>query len=101
MNTRLQVEHGVTEMLYGIDIVRWMIELGAGCLPALSSLPIPSPQGHAIQVRLYAEDPARQFQPCAGILSHVSFPETVPEATLRIDGWIDNGSEVSPFMIRC
>lgn len=97
VNTRLQVEHGVTEMLYGIDIVRWMIELGAGCLPALSSLPIPSPQGHAIQVRLYAEDPARQFQPCAGILSHVSFPETVPEATLRIDGWIDNGSEVSPF----
>ena len=97
VNTRLQVEHGVTEMIYGVDIVRWMIQLGAGCLPPLSTLTPQPPAGHSIQVRLYAEDPARQFQPCAGLLSHVSFPASVADAELRIDSWIDNGTEVSPF----
>ncbi|WP_241608065.1 urea carboxylase [Rosenbergiella australiborealis] len=97
VNTRLQVEHGVTEMVYGIDIVRWMIELGAGVLPTLSSLTVGDPNGHAIQVRLYAEDPARNFHPCAGLLSHVQFPTSAPSAQLRIDSWIDSGSEVSPF----
>lgn len=97
VNTRLQVEHGVTEMVYGIDIVRWMVELGAGCLPPLTTLGNLSPRGHAIQVRLYAEDPAKQFQPCAGLLSHVSFPESATQAQLRIDTWVDSGCEVSPF----
>ncbi|WP_369789355.1 urea carboxylase [Rouxiella sp. WC2420] len=97
VNTRLQVEHGVTEMVYGVDIVSWMVQLGAGCLPPLSSLAVSAPQGHAIQVRLYAEDPAKQFQPCAGLLSHVSFPSAPADAELRIDSWIDSGSEVSPF----
>ncbi|WP_042873599.1 urea carboxylase [Dickeya poaceiphila] len=96
VNTRLQVEHGVTEMVYGVDIVEWMVALGAGCLPPLHTL-IATPRGHAIQVRLYAEDPAKQFQPCAGLLSHVRFPDTLPGLTLRIDHWLDSGSEVSPF----
>lgn len=91
VNTRLQVEHGVTEMVYGVDIVRWMVELGAGCLPALS---VPPAQGHAVQVRLYAEDAAKQFQPCAGLLSQVAFPQQAPGARLRIDTWVDSGSEV-------
>ncbi|KAA8997360.1 urea carboxylase [Affinibrenneria salicis] len=96
VNTRLQVEHGVTEMAYGVDIVRWMVELGAGCLPALTSLNC-APRGHAIQVRLYAEDAAKQFQPCAGLLSQVVFPQQAPYAALRIDSWVDGGCEVSPF----
>ncbi len=97
VNTRLQVEHGVTEMVYGVDIVKWMVQLGSGNLPPLLSLTGLVPNGHAIQVRLYAEDPAKQFQPCAGLLSHVSFPGAPEGCQLRIDRWIDNGSEVSPL----
>ncbi len=96
VNTRLQVEHGVTEMVYGVDIVRWMVELAAGTLPALSSFSL-KPQGHAIQVRVYAEDPAKQFQPSAGVLSHVHFPQQVSAGALRIDRWIDSGNDISPF----
>ncbi len=97
VNTRLQVEHGVTEMVYGVDIVSWMVQLGAGCLPPLAELGQCKPQGHAIQVRLYAEDPAKQFQPSAGLLSLVSFPVSVENAALRIDSWIDSGCDISPF----
>jgi urea carboxylase len=98
VNTRLQVEHGVTEMIYGVDIVRWMIELGAGelnDLPARSAML--QPQGHAIQVRVYAEDANKQFQPSAGLLAHVDFPPAGAMAdgsTLRIDRWIESGIEV-------
>lgn len=94
VNTRLQVEHGVTEEVYGVDIVRWMVQLCAGTMPDLDSLHL-QPQGHAIQARLYAEDPARDFQPCAGLLSLVEFPDTAPG--LRIDHWVESGMEVSPF----
>lgn len=96
VNTRLQVEHGVTEMIYGVDIVRWMLLLGAGELPPIASLQT-TPSGHAIQVRLYAEDPAKQFQPSAGLLSQVQFPDGVSQGELRIDSWLESGIEVSPF----
>lgn len=97
VNTRLQVEHGVTEQVYGVDLVRWMIELGAGNLPDLATLAAPlQARGHAIQVRLYAEDPARQFQPCAGLLSEVIFPATDRQRR-RIDHWIERGIEVPAF----
>ncbi|HEY0208096.1 urea carboxylase [Acerihabitans sp.] len=96
MNTRLQVEHGVTEMVYGVDLVRWMVELGAECLPPLASLAVGAPDGHAIQVRLYAEDPAKEFRPCAGLLSRVDFPAAADGAELRIDRWVESGSDVSP-----
>ena len=96
VNTRLQVEHGVTEMVYGVDIVRWMVELGAQTLPPLETLRT-TPQGHAIQVRLYAEDPAKNFQPVAGTLSEVTFPHAVDGAQLRIDHWLSSGCEISPF----
>ncbi|HSB95027.1 MAG TPA: urea carboxylase, partial [Spongiibacteraceae bacterium] len=97
VNTRLQVEHGVTEQIYGIDIVRWMIEVGAGALRPLSALAEKlQPRGHAIQVRVYAEDPGKQFQPSAGLLTHVEFPDADGKQ-LRIDSWIDAGLEISPF----
>lgn len=92
VNTRLQVEHGITEAIYQVDLVRWMIEVGAQAdtLPKVA----PEPHGHAIQVRLYAEDPFKKFQPSAGLLTEVVFPQ-LPD--LRIDHWIKPGIEISPF----
>ena len=92
VNTRLQVEHGVTELVYGVDIVRWMLEFGAGEFEYPTHAL--TPKGHAIQARVYAEDPHKQFQPCAGLLSHVRFPNT---AGLRIDHWIEAGMTVTPL----
>ncbi|MEE4278401.1 MAG: urea carboxylase [Halieaceae bacterium] len=96
VNTRLQVEHGVTEMVYAVDIVEWMVRLADGSLESLDELARGlRSRGHAIQARVYAEDASRNFQPSAGLLSHVSFP---PEhESLRIDHWIESGIEVSPF----
>ena len=90
VNTRLQVEHGVTEMIFGVDLVEWMIRCAAGegfSLPETESL---QPHGNAIEVRLYAEDGNKDFQPSPGLLTHVSFPETG-----RIDHWIAAGTEVT------
>lgn len=96
VNTRLQVEHGVTEEVYGVDLVEWMLRQAAGELGDLNSLRAPLiATGHAIQVRVYAEDPARDFQPCAGLLSKVEFPAT--NENLRIDSWIESGIEVPAF----
>ena len=91
VNTRLQVEHGVTEEVLGIDLVEWMIRQAAGDLPPLSQDAI-KPRGAAIQARLYAEDPGRDFRPSAGKLTHVAWPKDT-----RIETWVQSGSEVSPF----
>ena len=97
VNTRLQVEHGVTEQVWGVDLVRWMIELAAGSLPPLAQLIADlKPGGHAIQARLYAEDPGRNFQPCPGLLTEVAFPEADGRA-LRIDTWVEAGCEIPPY----
>ncbi len=97
VNTRLQVEHGVTEQVWGVDLVRWMIELAAGDLPPLIELAHGlQPSGHAIQARLYAEDPARDFQPSPGLLTAVAFPEADGKR-LRIDTWVEAGSEIPPY----
>jgi len=93
VNTRLQVEHGVTEMVYGLDIVQWMIQMAAGQSPLPTA--IVQPNGHAIQARIYAEDPARQFQPSAGLLSAVTLPDEGDGR--RVDHWIEAGIEVSTF----
>ena len=94
VNTRLQVEHGVTEMVYGTDIVAWMLQLGNDELPPLSELEAQlSPSGHAVQVRVYAEDPWLDFQPAPGLLTEVSFPETRPGR--RIDTWVTPGTQIS------
>jgi urea carboxylase len=93
VNTRLQVEHGVTEEVYGVDLVEWMLRQAAGDLGDIKLLRDQLlPKGHAIQVRVYAEDPALNFQPCAGLLSKVEFP--APHENLRIDHWIESGIEV-------
>ncbi|MCP8689072.1 urea carboxylase [Marinobacterium sedimentorum] len=95
VNTRLQVEHGVTEEVYGVDLVEWMLRQAAGEALALDQRrPTLAPRGHAIQVRVYAEDPSQRFQPCAGLLSEVRFPQ---QHGLRIDHWIETGIEVPPF----
>ncbi|MFK7853581.1 MAG: urea carboxylase [Granulosicoccus sp.] len=92
VNTRLQVEHGVTEMVFDIDLVNWMVRQAASDLPPLHELAADlSPKGHAVQVRIYAEDPYRQFQPCAGPLTRVSFPTG---DGLRIDHWIESGISI-------
>ena len=105
VNTRLQVEHGVTEEVYGVDLVEWMVRLADGTLPQLATIAdVLSPSGHAVQARIYAEDPFKEFRPCAGLLSQVTFPtagETseAPSAgsKLRVDHWIESGLEVSPY----
>ncbi|TEA60262.1 urea carboxylase [Pseudomonas sp. CH235] len=97
VNTRLQVEHGVTEQVWGVDLVRWMIELAAGDLPPLSTLfEGLKPDGHAIQARLYAEDPGRDFQPSPGLLTAVEFP-AANGIQLRIDTWVEAGCEIPPY----
>ena len=97
VNTRLQVEHGVTEQVWGVDLVRWMIELAAGDLPPLNELAKTlKPSGHAIQARVYAEDPGRDFQPSPGLLTAVQFPEADGKA-LRIDTWVEAGCEIPPY----
>ena len=93
VNTRLQVEHGVTEQVYGIDIVEWMLRLGAAQLPPLNALADHLvPQGHAVQARLYAEDPAHDFRPSAGLLTEVAFPQA---EGLRIDHALEAGLDIS------
>jgi urea carboxylase len=91
VNTRLQVEHPVTEAVFGIDLVEWMVRQAAGedVLANLGSL---TPHGAAIEVRVYAENPSAGFRPSAGRLTRVEFPHDV-----RVDGWIETGVEVTPF----
>ena len=91
VNTRLQVEHGVTEEVTGIDLVEWMVRQAAGEMPPLDSFAI-RPRGCSIQVRLYAEDPAKDFQPSAGRLSLVAWP-----AGARVETWVESGTEVTPY----
>ncbi|MFM1886117.1 MAG: hypothetical protein RL026_1274 [Pseudomonadota bacterium] len=91
VNTRLQVEHGVTEEVGGVDLVEWMIRTAAGEPPALAGH-VHVPQGHAVQARVYAEDPQRGFRPSSGLLTEVQLPRQ-----LRVDAWIDTGTEVSAF----
>ncbi len=92
VNTRLQVEHGVTEEVTGVDLVEWMVRGAAGDLPDLEGLRPGAPNGHAIQVRLYAEDPGRNFQPSTGLLTEARFPDDA-----RVDTWVERGSEISPY----
>jgi urea carboxylase len=91
MNTRLQVEHPVTEAVFGIDLVEWMIRQAAG-ENVLSRAETLTPNGAAIEVRIYAEMPHADFRPSAGLLTEVVFPSSI-----RVDSWIKTGTEVTPF----
>jgi 3-methylcrotonyl-CoA carboxylase alpha subunit len=94
MNTRLQVEHPVTEMISGLDLVEWQLRVAAGEL-----LPLRQEQlcldGHAIEARIYAEDPARDFLPSIGQIVHLATPRT--NAALRIDTGVRLGDEITPY----
>ena len=91
VNTRLQVEHSVTEEIFGVDLVEWMVRQAAGefILPSQDAL---VSRGAAVEARVYAEDPAENFRPSTGVLTEVGFP-----ANVRVDGWIETGTEVTPF----
>lgn len=91
VNTRLQVEHGVTEEVFGVDLVAWMVRQAAGELPLPEQETLVS-HGAAIEARLYAEDPGRDFRPSSGRLTEVAWP---PET--RVETWVQSGSEVSPY----
>jgi urea carboxylase len=99
VNTRLQVEHGVTEAVTGVDLVEWMLRVawerraaGGDRLPSSRGSERGEPRGHAIEVRVYAEDPGKNFQPSAGLLTEVQFP-----GAARIETWVERGTEVTPF----
>jgi urea carboxylase len=93
VNTRLQVEHGVTEQVTGLDLVEMMIQQAAGTLPPIESI-FREPKGWSIEARIYAEDPAKNFQPAPGRLAHVSFP---PAELARVETWVENGTEITPY----
>ena len=95
MNTRLQVEHPATEAVTGVDLVRWQLRIADGVrLDAVA----PPPSGHAIEVRLYAEDPARGWQPQSGTVHRLDVPgitaEFTPTRGLRLDAGVVAGSTV-------
>ena len=92
MNTRLQVEHPVTEAITGLDLVEWQLRVASG-----EALPITQDQvqlnGHAFEARLYAEDPLRNFLPSVGRLVHL----VLPEDRARIDAGVRSGDEITAF----
>ena len=98
MNTRLQVEHPVTEMITGLDLVEWQLRVAAG-------EPLPLRQedlridGHAIEVRLYAENPDNGFLPSIGTLAYLDLPAHVAFANgaVRVDGGVRQGDAITPF----
>ena len=92
MNTRLQVEHPVTEEITGVDLVEWQLRVASGELLPKRQEEL-SINGHAIEARLYAEDPAKGFLPSTGKLEHLN----VSPALARVDTGIAHGAEVSPF----
>ncbi|MEE8722661.1 MAG: 5-oxoprolinase/urea amidolyase family protein [Eggerthellaceae bacterium] len=89
VNTRLQVEHGITEECSGIDLVEWMVREAAGELSDVRSL-VREPQGCAIEVRVYAEDPYRGFLPATGKIDAVEFPSDA-----RVETWVRKGVEIT------
>ncbi len=91
VNTRLQVEHGVTEEVTGVDLVEWMVRQAAGQDLALEEFNVRRDEC-SIEARVYAEDAAKNFQPSVGKLSHVRWP-----AEVRVETWVEAGTEVTPY----
>jgi 3-methylcrotonyl-CoA carboxylase alpha subunit len=92
MNTRLQVEHPVTEMLTGVDLVEWQLRIATGEPLPLAQSEIPR-RGHAIEARIYAENPANNFMPSTGRIRRLRSPDRHP--AIRLDSGIEQGDDVS------
>ncbi|GAA1403629.1 urea carboxylase [Catellatospora coxensis] len=90
VNARLQVEHPVTEQVFGVDLVEWMLRLAQGDAGVVDT-PL-RPAGAAVEARVYAEDPTQGHRPSAGLVTRAEFP-----ASARVDGWVEAGTEVSTF----
>ncbi|KAL2430182.1 Urea amidolyase [Exophiala dermatitidis] len=100
MNTRLQVEHGITEMCYSVDLVEMMLRqadaefVGTGGITKLKSMQPTQPKGAAIEARVYAENPVRNYTPAPGILQELQWKE---EEGVRVDTWVRKGMKITPF----
>ena len=94
MNTRLQVEHPVTELITGIDLVEWQLRVARAEHLPREAVP-PAARGASLEARLYAEDPAHDYLPSVGRIVHLAWPPA--RAGLRLDVGVDAGDEVSPF----
>ncbi|SFW89293.1 urea carboxylase [Amycolatopsis australiensis] len=88
VNTRLQVEHPVTEAVYGVDLVAWMLRLAQGDRAMFRAVPVA--RGHAVEARVYAEDPSAGHRPSAGLVTRVALP-----AGARVDTWVEPGTTVT------
>ncbi|WP_329049499.1 urea carboxylase [Amycolatopsis sp. NBC_01488] len=88
VNTRLQVEHPVTEAVYGVDLVAWMLRLAQGDRAMFRAVPVA--RGHAVEARVYAEDPSAGHRPSAGLVTHVALPSGA-----RVDTWVEPGTTVT------
>jgi acetyl-CoA carboxylase biotin carboxylase subunit len=94
MNTRIQVEHPVTEMITGVDLVQWQIRIARGERLTVPADQLLTPRGHAIQCRVYAEDPDAGFLPSPGRITSLRVPSG---PGIRDDGWAEEGTEVPVF----
>jgi 3-methylcrotonyl-CoA carboxylase alpha subunit len=96
MNTRLQVEHPVTEMVTGLDLVEWQLRVAAGEKLPKSQKEI-TLSGHAFEARIYAEDASKGFLPAIGTLHHLRFPDRAEGGTVRIETGVREGDAISPY----
>jgi urea carboxylase len=104
VNARLQVEHPVTEAVTGVDLADWMFRLARGEKELLAAhlahgetTGAIAVRGHAVEARVYAEDPSRDYRPSTGTLVAVEFPAAAGDHGVRVDTWVEPGTEVSAF----